>query len=34
MRVGIGNILTTEAHLERVWAAIVATGDRLRPVST
>jgi aromatic-L-amino-acid/L-tryptophan decarboxylase len=24
MRVGIGNILTTEQHLEQVWAAIVA----------
>ena len=29
MRVGIGNILTTEAHLERVWAAIVATAANL-----
>jgi aromatic-L-amino-acid/L-tryptophan decarboxylase len=29
MRVGIGNILTTEAHLERVWAAIVAAAADL-----
>jgi aromatic-L-amino-acid decarboxylase len=29
MRVGIGNILTTEQHLEQVWAAIVAAAATL-----
>jgi aromatic-L-amino-acid/L-tryptophan decarboxylase len=29
MRVGIGNILTTETHLERVWAAIVSAAADL-----
>jgi aromatic-L-amino-acid decarboxylase len=29
MRVGIGNILTTEQHLERVWAEILSTAARL-----
>ena len=32
MRVGIGNILTTEPHLERVWQAVVAaTAGARRP---
>ena len=31
MRVGIGNILTTEEHLDRVWRAVVAaTAGALR----
>jgi aromatic-L-amino-acid decarboxylase len=29
MRIGIGNILTTEQHLERVWAAILTTAATL-----
>ena len=29
MRVGIGNILTTEPHLEQVWTAIVAAATKM-----
>ena len=29
MRIGVGNVLTAEGHLEHVWAAIVATAANL-----
>lgn len=29
MRIGVGNVLTTERHLARVWHRVRAEGDRL-----
>jgi hypothetical protein len=29
MRIGLGNVLTTEEHLQRVWEIILETANKL-----
>jgi hypothetical protein len=31
MRIGLGNVLTTEAHLQRAWEMIRETANELNP---